>query len=255
MEKKNDGKYIVLGVVMILIMVSFVVIVMLDPNRQPLELIDESSNVVTEILGPINTITDETTTTSDMTTTMITTTTKEETTTTATTIETTTTEETSTTTMTTTTANTTTEEETTTTVVTTTELEITTEKIVTIKSQAEPSGSSKSNLKLLGSFKGTYYAGKKAPCKGGSGRTLIDCSVHGQGVKGSIACKAVYNKYGYNKNGRTKVYVEVSGVPSMSGWYYVDDCCGSNNVVDFYYYRNGNCQFRKSGVVNVKVYI
>lgn len=121
------------------------------------------------------------------------------------------------------------------------------------KVDPEPSG--KSGLTCVGTFKGTYYAGKSSPCKGGSGRTLIDCSVHGQGVKGSIAAKAIYQKYGYKKDGRTKVYIECSEMTSMSGWYYVDDCCGSSSVIDFYYYRNGNCPFRNKGVISVKVYI
>lgn len=129
--------------------------------------------------------------------------------------------------------------------------ETTTERVQNV--DPEPSG--KSGLTCVGTFKGTYYAGKSSPCKGGSGRTLIDCSVHGQGVKGSIAAKAIYQKYGYKKDGRTKVYIECSEMTSMSGWYYVDDCCGSSSVIDFYYYRNGNCPFRNKGVISVKVYI
>lgn len=121
--------------------------------------------------------------------------------------------------------------------------------------QVDPEPSGKSGLSYAGTFKGTYYAGKSSPCKGGSGRTLIDCSTHGQGVKGSIAAKAIYQKYGYKKNGRTKVYVECSEMPSMNGWYYVDDCCGSSSIIDFYYYKNSNCPFRNKGVISVKVYI
>ena len=182
-------------------------------------------------------ITETTTTTTDETTTITTT---SETTTTSTTTEETTTME-ATTTITTTSETTTSITETTTT------------KAVTEK-QDEPIGVSKNNLKCLGSFKGTYYSGKSVPCKGGSGRTLINCNTSGE-IKGSVACKAVFNSYGYNRNGRTKVWIECSCMPSMTGWYYVDDCCGSNSVVDFYYHRNSNCPFRKSGVISVKVYI
>lgn len=125
----------------------------------------------------------------------------------------------------------------------------------TITEKASETPNSKGGLTCLGSFKGTYYSGKSVPCKGGSGRTLINCTTSSSGVKGSVASKYVYSKYGYKKGGRTKVWVECSGMPSMTGWYYVDDCCGANNVIDFYYSRNSNCPFRKSGVISVKVYI
>ena len=149
---------------------------------------------------------------------------------------------------------TTTEETTTTTMETTISItETTTTEVVTEK-QDEPIGVSKNNLKCLGTFKGTYYSGKSVPCKGGSGRTLINCNTS-ENIKGSIACKYVFDSYGYNRNGRTKAWIECSGIPSMTGWYYVDDCCGSNSVVDFYYYRNSNCPFRDSGVISVKVWI
>lgn len=125
------------------------------------------------------------------------------------------------------------------------------------KANASPQNNSSSSkgLTCLGTFKGTYYAGKTAPCKGGSGRTLINCSTGGSGIKGSVASRYIYSKYGYKKNGRTKVWIECSGMPSMTGWYYVDDCCGATNVIDFYYYKNANCPFRNSGVISVKVYI
>lgn len=168
-------------------------------------------------------------------------------TTTANTTTTTTTEETTTTAMETTTIITTTSE------TTTSITETTTTKAATEK-QDEPIGISKNNLKCIGTFKGTYYSGKSVPCKGGSGRTLINCNTSGN-IKGSVACRAVFNSYGYNMNGRTKVWIECSGMPSMTGWYYVDDCCGSGSVVDFYYHKNSNCPFRQSGVISVKVYI
>ena len=125
----------------------------------------------------------------------------------------------------------------------------------TITERASETPNSKVGLTCLGSFKGTYYSGKSVPCKGGSGRTLINCTTSSSGVKGSVASRYVYSKYGYKKGGRTKIWIECSGMPSMTGWYYVDDCCGANNVIDFYYSRNSNCPFRKSGVISVKVYI
>jgi hypothetical protein len=124
-----------------------------------------------------------------------------------------------------------------------------------ITERASETPNSKGGLTCLGSFKGTYYSGKSVPCKGGSGRTLINCTTSSSGIKGSVASRYVYRKYGYKKGGRTKVWIECSGMPSMTGWYYVDDCCGANNVIDFYYLRNSNCPFRKSGVISVKVYI
>ena len=168
-----------------------------------------------------------------------------------TTTETTTTEETITTTteMTTTTKDTTTTEETTTTTTTTTEVTTTTTTTTVVTTSA-------SELTLLGSFKGTYYAGNTVPCKGGSGRTLIDCSTGSSGIKGSVASKFVYHNYGYKRNGeRTKIYIEVESIPSMTGWYYVDDCNAANSIIDFYYYRNSNCPFQRAGVISVKAYI
>jgi hypothetical protein len=104
--------------------------------------------------------------------------------------------------------------------------------------------------------RGTYYAygGSRY---GGSGRSLIDCSYGNGTVKGSIASSYLYNNYGYNYNGkRTMVYLEISGYPSMSGYYYLDDSdAGNSNVIDFFYYYGSNCQFRNQGVVSVDCYI
>jgi len=147
------------------------------------------------------------------------------------------------------TTTTTTSEETTT---TTTSEETTTNTTVTTTTTK----SSSNGLTSLGSFKGTYYSGKSVPCKGGSGRTLIDCSTGGNGVKGSVASKLVYQNYGYKRNGeRTKVYLEIAEHPSMNGWYYVDDCNAVTSIIDFYFYYNKNCPFQKAGVVSVKAYI
>lgn len=162
---------------------------------------------------------------------------------------------TSTTTMTTTTTTgTTTTEETTTTTTTTTEVTTTSTTVVTTTTTTVVQTTN--GLKSLGSFKGTYYAGKTVPCKGGSGRTLVDCSTGSSGVKGSVASKLVYQNYGYKRNGeRTKIYIEVKDIPSMTGWYYVDDCNSTTSIIDFYYYRNSNCPFQKAGVISVKAYI
>ena len=111
-------------------------------------------------------------------------------------------------------------------------------------------------VSLVGTFKGTYYAGKSVPCKGGSGRTLIDCTVGGNGVKGSVASRYAYEKWGYKANGgRTKLYLEIKGYESMNGWYYVDDCNAVSSIIDFYFYKNANCPWQKAGVVEVKCYV
>ena len=104
--------------------------------------------------------------------------------------------------------------------------------------------------------RGTYYA-YGYQCTGGSGRSLIDCSYGSGGVKGSIASSYLYRNYGYNYNGkRTMVYLEISGYPSMNGYYYLDDSdAGNSNVIDFYYTYNSNCQFQYQGVVSVDCYI
>ena len=114
--------------------------------------------------------------------------------------------------------------------------------------------------KLLGTFKGTYFCYERTGVKGGSGRTLIDCSIgenNGEKViKGSIACRYLYDLYCYNKNGRTTVYIEVPEYPQMTGYYYLDDCNCDYNIVDFFYYHASNCPFQYQGVVsNVSVYI
>lgn len=109
-------------------------------------------------------------------------------------------------------------------------------------------------LKKLGTFKGTYYP-VKAPCKGGSGRTLIDCGIKSSEIKGSVASRFVYKNYGYKVNGRTKIYIEVKEHPKMNGWYYVDDCNAVNNIIDFYFSSSNNCPFKQAGVVTVTAYM
>lgn len=110
-------------------------------------------------------------------------------------------------------------------------------------------------LTCLGNFRGTYYRGNGDPCRGGSGRTLINCNIGNGEVKGSVACRYIYANYGYNVNGRTKVYIEVHSYPSMTGWYYVDDCCASYSVIDFYYNNYSTCPFRNAGVISCNLYI
>ncbi len=142
---------------------------------------------------------------------------------------------------------------TTTTTTVTTTTTTTTETTMTTVTAAPTSRSS--GMTYLGSFTGTYYAGNTVPCRGGSGRTLLDCSIKDGDIKGSVASKYVYQNYGYNLDDRTKIYIEVSSIPDMTGWYYVDDCNASNSIIDFYFYRNSNSPFRQAGVISVKAYI
>lgn len=105
--------------------------------------------------------------------------------------------------------------------------------------------------------KGTYYA-YGCQKKGGSGRSLIDCSVGSDLVKGSIASSYLYLNYGYNYNGkRTMVYLEVDGYPEMNGHYFLDDgnSFSHKNVIDFYYTYGSSCPFSKQGVVSVDCWI
>lgn len=108
----------------------------------------------------------------------------------------------------------------------------------------------------LGDFKGTYYRGDVNPCPGGSGRMLIDCASGGMGVKGSVACRYVWSNYGYSYCGsRTVVRIEVDGHEEMNGMYYVDDCCASNSVIDFYYPDYSTCPFQYDGVITCRAWL
>lgn len=111
---------------------------------------------------------------------------------------------------------------------------------------------------VMSGCRGTYYGPEYSSrtIKGGSTRTLIDCSTGGE-VKGSIASYFLYNKYKYNRNGRTTVYLVVNDYPEMTGYYYLDDCCASylNTTIDFYYSYASNVPFRNAGVISVDCYI
>lgn len=130
--------------------------------------------------------------------------------------------------------------------------------IITSTVTESPTPSKRTLLKVFP--KGTYFCYERTGVKGGSGRTLIDCSI-GENtgdkvIKGSIACRYLYDLYCYNKNGRTTVYIEVPEFPQADGYYYLDDCNGSYDIVDFFYYYASNCPFQYQGVVsNVSVYI
>ena len=74
---------------------------------------------------------------------------------------------------------------------------------------------------------------------------------------GSVACKKVLDNYGYSYNGkRTTIYLEVPEMPELTGYYFVDDCCSSDCVIDLYYSTPSNCPFENIGVIhNAMCYI
>ena len=101
---------------------------------------------------------------------------------------------------------------------------------------------------------GTYYPGWEAygstQLSGGSGRLLMDCSIKDDEIKGSVACKYIQEKYGYNYNGaRTIVYLDIPEFPDMSGFYFVDDSCLRDDTIDFYFTYKANCPFMNQGVL------
>lgn len=149
------------------------------------------------------------------------------------------------------TTTTTTTNITTTTTVTTVTSTTTTEMTTTTTTVYDP----KARLIDYGYFKGTYYNGATNPCNGGSGRTLIDCTPKSDETKGSVACRRIFEDYGYNVNGRTRVYLEFDSYPSMDGWYFVDDCCASLNVVDVYFANYATCPWQNDGTTSIHLWM
>ena len=102
--------------------------------------------------------------------------------------------------------------------------------------------------------RGTYYPGWEGygstQVYGGSGRLLMDCSIKDDEIKGSVACKYIQEKYGYNYSGaRTIVYLDIPEVPDMSGFYFLDDSCLRDDTIDFYFTYKANCPFMNQGVL------
>lgn len=98
-----------------------------------------------------------------------------------------------------------------------------------------------------------YYPGV---C-GGSGRTLIGYGDYGDGIRGSIASRTLQETYGYNRNGRTTVYLEFPGYEFMNGYYYVDDACRYYGVIDVFVWSESSydCPFYGAGVITANCYI
>lgn len=136
---------------------------------------------------------------------------------------------------------------TTTTVTTTTTTETTTTTTTTEAPYAR--------MQYVGEFKGTYYRGASNPCKGGSGRELLDCTPKSDEIKGSVACRFIQEEYGYDLNGRTIVWCEFPMLHQMDGFYYVDDACRDFNVIDFYFVDYSTCPWQNDGKTTVDLYI
>jgi len=126
----------------------------------------------------------------------------------------------------------------TTTTTVTTVTTTTTEMTTTTTTTYDP----KERLIDYGNFTATYYHGRYTnPCPGGSGRMLLDCTPKDDEIKGSVACRRIQEDYGYNVNGRTRVYLEMDSHPEMDGWYFVDDACEKLTIVDFYFIEYEDC--------------
>lgn len=109
--------------------------------------------------------------------------------------------------------------------------------------------------------RGTYYPGWEGygstQVYGGSGRLLMDCGIKDDEIKGSVSCKYIQERYGYNYNGaRTIVYLDIPEMPELSGFYYVDDSCLRDDTIDFYFTYKANCPFMNQGVLtSISCYI
>lgn len=102
--------------------------------------------------------------------------------------------------------------------------------------------------------RGTYYPGWEGygstQVYGGSGRLLMDCSIKDDEIKGSVACKYIQERYGYNYSGaRTIVYLDIPEMSELSGFYCVDDSCLRDDTIDFYFTYKANCPFMNQGVL------
>lgn len=109
----------------------------------------------------------------------------------------------------------------------------------------------------LGNFYMTYYpetAYYPGVC-GGSGRTLRGYGDYSDGIRGSVACRTIQESYGYNRNGRTTVYLEFPSYPCMSGNYWVDDCCGAYGTIDVFVFSEYACPFGYDGVTRADCWI
>lgn len=113
-----------------------------------------------------------------------------------------------------------------------------------------PTVGNKDNATYVGNFKMTYYpatAYYDGVC-GGSGRTLRGYGDYSDGIRGSVASRSLYEMYGYERNGRTTIYLEFPSYPEMNGWYFLDDYCAHYGVIDVFVFSDYACPFGYDGI-------
>lgn len=121
----------------------------------------------------------------------------------------------------------------------------------------EPVKPDKNNMTYLGCYSGTYYpatAYYDGVC-GGSTRTLLGYGDYSDNIRGSIASRSLQEAYGYNRNGRTTVYLEFPEFPEMAGYYYVDDCSAYYGIIDVFVWSSSACPFGVKGKTPIDCYI
>lgn len=120
-----------------------------------------------------------------------------------------------------------------------------------------PTVGNKDNATYVGNFHMTYYpetAYYPGVC-GGSARTLRGYGDYSDGIRGSVACRTIQEAYGYDRNGRTTVYLEFPSYPCMNGNYWVDDCCGAYGTIDVFVWSDAACPFEYDGVTRADCWI
>ena len=120
-----------------------------------------------------------------------------------------------------------------------------------------PTVGNKDNATDVGNFHMTYYpetAYYPGVC-GGSARTLRGYGDYSDGIRVSVACRTIQESYGYDRNGRTTIYLEFPSYPCMNGNYWVDDCCGAYGTIDIFVFSNSACPFGYDGVTKADCWI
>lgn len=115
----------------------------------------------------------------------------------------------------------------------------------------------KDNMSYVGSFTATYYpetAYYPGVC-GGSSRTLRGYGDYSDGIRGSVASRSLWSSYGYDRNGRTTVYLEFPSYPEMDGWYFLDDCSAYYGIIDVFVWSEWACPFGQAGVISAECWI
>lgn len=126
-----------------------------------------------------------------------------------------------------------------------------------IEYQAPTNTNDKDSMSYVGSFTATYYpetAYYPGVC-GGSGRTLRGYGDYSDGIRGSIASRSLWSTYGYDRNGRTTVYLEFPSYPEMAGWYFLDDCSAYSGIIDVFVWSEWACPFGQAGVISAECWI